>query len=366
MTLKEEIEQKSKEIFTDSYKISFGELMSMYKDEEMNLHPDFQRLFRWSNFQKSRLIESILLGIPIPSIFVSQEEDGKWDIVDGLQRLSTIFQFAGILKDENGQVVTPLKLQKTKLLPSLEGVIWKTIESPLMLDIKRSKIDVQIVQKKSDNKLKYELFQRLNTLGSRLSDQELRNCLMIMTNKSFFEWVQKLSNNENFLNTISLSDKLLEEKYHMELVLRFLVFKNSSLAEIKSSNDISDFISEKTQEMALNQDFNLSNEESTFSKVFKILNMTLEDDTFKKYYPESKSFKGKFLISSFEAITIGLSKNINQWDETTDIDTLKEKLINIWSESTFTGNIGAGANFFNRIPKIMPFSEEFFKNENQN
>jgi len=364
MALKEEIEQKSKEIYTDSYKISFGELMSMYKDEEMNLHPDFQRLFRWSDFQKSRLIESILLGIPIPSIFVSQEETGKWDIVDGLQRLSTIFQFAGILKDDGGNLVTPLKLQKTKLLPSLEGVTWGNMATSLSLDIKRSKIDVQIVQKKSDNKLKYELFQRLNTLGSRLSDQELRNCLMIMTNKPFYEWVQNLSNDTNFLNTLSLSDKLLEEKYHMELVLRFLVFKNSTLQEIKSSNDISEFISEKTQEMALDSEFNLENERGIFLKVFKILNLTLEDDTFKKYYVESSSFKGKFLISSFEAITIGLSKSIEQWDEETDIGELKQKLINLWSEATFTENIGAGANFFSRIPQIMPFSEDFFKNEN--
>ena len=80
------------EIRTDGYPISIGELLAMYKDSELDIHPEFQRFFRWSPEQKSRLIESLLLGIPLPSIFVSQRENGIFDVIDGLQRLSTIFQ----------------------------------------------------------------------------------------------------------------------------------------------------------------------------------------------------------------------------------------------------------------------------------
>src|SRR3989338_2417856 len=339
MNLKQEVDEKSKEIYTDSYSVSLGEIMSMYKDGELNIHPDFQRVFRWTDLQRSKLIESILLGIPIPSIFVSQEENGKWDIVDGLQRLSTIFQFFGILKDENGVMIPKLVLQKTKILPLLNGVTIETIDPSLALDIKRSKMNVQIVQRKSDDKLRYELFQRLNSLGSRLTDQELRNCLILMINKPFYIWLLELSKDQNFLDTVSLSDKQIEEQYNMELVLRFLIFKNSGLEEIKSSNDIAEFLNEKTQEMCLNA-------------------------TFKKYYSASASFKGKFMISSYEAITIGLAKNIDSWNEISDIDTLKQKIITLWSQATFVDNIGAGANFYDRIPKIMPFSENYFKNEN--
>lgn len=72
MTLQQEIDQKQKEIVTDGYPMSIGELMSLYKEGELDIHPKFQRTFRWSNGQKTKLIESILLGIPIPSIFVSQ------------------------------------------------------------------------------------------------------------------------------------------------------------------------------------------------------------------------------------------------------------------------------------------------------
>ena len=91
--LQQEIDEKKKEIFTDGYPMSIGELSSLYSENELDIHPEFQRFFRWTTLQKSKLIESILLGIPIPSIFVSQREDGVWDVVDGLQRLSTIFQF---------------------------------------------------------------------------------------------------------------------------------------------------------------------------------------------------------------------------------------------------------------------------------
>jgi len=74
-----------KEIRTDGYAMSIGEWISLYENKEIDIHPEFQRFFRWSINQKSNLIESILLGIPIPTIFVSQRKDGVWDVVDGLQ-----------------------------------------------------------------------------------------------------------------------------------------------------------------------------------------------------------------------------------------------------------------------------------------
>ena len=92
MGLDQEIEAKRAEVRTDGYPMSIGELINLYRDGELDIHPEFQRFYRWSPEQKSRLIESIMLGIPIPSIFVSQREDGVWDVIDGLQRLSTIFE----------------------------------------------------------------------------------------------------------------------------------------------------------------------------------------------------------------------------------------------------------------------------------
>lgn len=118
MSLQDEIIERSSKIFRDAYQMSIGELINIYKDGEMDIHPEFQRVFRWSEPQKTRLIESIMLNIPIPSIFVSQNDEGVWDVIDGVQRLSTIFQFVGVFKDEDGNLMDPLILQKTDYLPS--------------------------------------------------------------------------------------------------------------------------------------------------------------------------------------------------------------------------------------------------------
>ena len=106
INLEQQIREHSKEVHTTEMKMSIGEIMNLYRDEEIVIRPEFQRLFRWSIKQKSRFIESILIGIPIPSIFIQQREDGVWEIIDGLQRISTILEFVGLLKDKSPSEIT--------------------------------------------------------------------------------------------------------------------------------------------------------------------------------------------------------------------------------------------------------------------
>src|SRR5882724_8867541 len=97
--LKEEIDKAQRLVKTDAYQLSLGEVVNMYKNKEFIINPDFQRLFRWEIGQKSKLVESILLGIPLPSIFVFERDDSTWELIDGLQRISTLLEFMGELKD---------------------------------------------------------------------------------------------------------------------------------------------------------------------------------------------------------------------------------------------------------------------------
>ena len=80
MSLIDEIDLRRREIRTDGYAMSIGEWISLYEKKELDIHPEFQRFFRWTDTQKTNLIESILLGIPLPPIFVSQRKNGVWDI----------------------------------------------------------------------------------------------------------------------------------------------------------------------------------------------------------------------------------------------------------------------------------------------
>lgn len=95
--IEEVITKKRNSLKADRLDMSFGELMNMFEDGDLFITPEYQRAFRWSNFQQTRFIESVLLGIPIPPIFVAEDDKGKWEVVDGLQRISTIFSFFGVL-----------------------------------------------------------------------------------------------------------------------------------------------------------------------------------------------------------------------------------------------------------------------------
>jgi len=250
MSLQKEIEQKSKEIHTESLSMSIGEIISMYTQCDLDIHPEFQRFYRWSNYQKTKLIESILLNIPVPPIFVAQRTDGIWDVVDGLQRLSTIFEFIGILKDHKGKNVPPLELEKTSLLPSLEKKLWQSKGANSFSDaqqryFKRSRLDFVIIQKESDPSSKYELFQRLNTGGSSLTPQEVRNCLLIMNNEEYFEKLKILSEYQPFIDTINLSDKNIDEQYDKELVSRFLVLKDKSPRDLTNIPDLGIYLDDE-------------------------------------------------------------------------------------------------------------------------
>ena len=187
MGLKDEIIEKRREMVVDSYPMSIGEMVNLYRDGELNVHPEFQRFFRWDEKQKTKLIESILLGIPIPPIFVSQKLNGIWDVIDGQQRLSTILQFMHVLKDDEGAKTDPLVLMGTKFLPSLKNVVWddeNLFSSEQKINFKREKLNFTIIKETSEQDTsKYEMFQRLNTGGTHLSAQEIRNCLMLMINR---------------------------------------------------------------------------------------------------------------------------------------------------------------------------------------
>lgn len=102
--LSEEIAKAQRLVRTDAYQMSIGEIVSMYESAEIKIDPDFQRLFRWDIGQKSKLVESLLLGIPLPPIFVFEREDGSWELIDGLQRLSTVLEFMGKLRRPEGGV----------------------------------------------------------------------------------------------------------------------------------------------------------------------------------------------------------------------------------------------------------------------
>lgn len=363
MGLQEEIDKARQDIKTDSYSMSIGEWINIYKNNEIDIHPEFQRFFRWTSIQKSRLIESILLGIPIPPIFVSQREDGIWDVVDGLQRLSTIYQFVGVLRDETGKLIEPLVLERTEYLPSLEGMMWVADEnersfSPAQqLLIKRSKIDVSIILRESADTAKYELFQRLNTGGSHLSDQEVRNAILVMLNKTMFNWILELSQYSKFREVVALSDRALDQRYDMELVLRFLAIHDKSIEELKTLRDIGEFLTEQVRSMAEDKSYNMEEKESVFKKTFSIIYDAIGSDAFRRYDPNSGKYSGGFLVSAYEAIAIAIG---HQPDRAITGESLAKAAKEMWFDTDFISSSGSGIRASSRIPKVINYGRRKF------
>jgi hypothetical protein len=347
--------------------MSVGEVISLYKDGELDIHPEFQRFFRWTSNQKSKLVESLLLGIPLPSLFVSQRPDGTWDVIDGLQRLSTILQLTGDLKDHEGNTVEPLVLEKTRYLPDLEGKRWDSpddqddeLPQSAKLKIKRARLDLKIVLNTSDPSAKYELFQRLNTGGSLATDQEVRNCLLIMINPKFFDWLSALGQDENFKFAVPLSERALEERYDLELVVRFLVLRTLADDKLKQVGDLGPFLTDRIVEFAESKTYDPKQEERAFHRTFELLSSTLGDDAFKKYDQEKKRALGPLLISVYEVMALGIGFHAHKKTYKPSTAKIQDVHRSLWSKENFKASTGSGIRAAARIPVTVPLGRNLF------
>lgn len=336
--LLEEIQEASKQVASETYSMSVGELVSMYKEGELNIHPEFQRFFRWSPYQKSRFIESLVLGLPIPPVYVLQRADGKWDVIDGLQRISTLLELMGELKDKEGTVKPALVLQATKYLPSLSSTVWKMdaqdvkeLPAEFKLMIRRARLDVKILlASKSDPSSKYEMFDRLNTGGALATPQEVRSCMIMMANEKFFSWMNQLASYIPYKNALPLTERQEGEQYNLEILVRYFCLRDMDANSLSSINDINSFLTDRIVSLAMVDSFNYEKEEADFKVVFAALENLHGENIFRKF--NGTSFSGPFLLSSFEVLAVGLGWWVsgNGYDE---IDARANYLFDkLWGE----------------------------------
>ncbi|MFD6336445.1 MULTISPECIES: DUF262 domain-containing protein [unclassified Streptomyces] len=371
MTLQDEIEAGRSTVKADAYAMSIGEIVNLYRDRELVIRPEFQRLFRWSPAKKSRLIESILLGIPLPSIFVMQRHGGVWEVIDGLQRLSTILEFMGELRnEEEGELEPASRLHGTHYLPALDGMSFEgTEESDSLtpgqrISFKRSKLDFKILLPESDEKAKYELFDRLNSGGEVASAQEVRNCQLIMKNRDFFLWLDKLRNDPGFSSCAIISSRAAEEQYDVELACRFLSLVTSTSQELKDMDSVDLFLTEKMLGLAGDESFDMTSWGKVFRDTFSLLSASLEANSFRRYDSSKGRSLGGFSVSAFEAVSVGVASNLDAWGRVQEgrrEDTLRGRVEEMWSQQFFRSQARGGVRGTTRIPVTIPAAKEFFR-----
>jgi len=162
-----EIPQEVRKITTQAYDKSVADIVRMIDDKDIRLDPDYQRNYVWDNKKASMLIESIILNVPIPVIYVSQEEDDSWSVIDGLQRLYSLKRFF------DGK----FKLRGLEILSDLNKSDINTLNPKALRMLKNGLLRVIMITHDSNEEIKYDVFMRLNTGSVHLTEQELRNCL---------------------------------------------------------------------------------------------------------------------------------------------------------------------------------------------
>jgi Protein of unknown function DUF262 len=366
MSLEEEIAKHSATVSTTSYSMSVGELIAMYRDHELDIHPEFQRFFRWTLEQKSRFIESLLLGIPIPPIFVSERNDSKWDVIDGLQRLSTILQLTGELRGSDDQPVPPLELTRTKYLKCLEGMRWaaspgQTDEFPELarIKIKRARLDVNIVKNTSDEIAKYEIFQRLNSGGSNATDQEVRNCILVMNSPEYFDWISNLSKLPEFRECIPLTDRAIEEAFDVELVVRFIVLMYSEIEPLRSISELGSFLTDSCLAFASDATFDRVKVGKSFGETFRYLNEHLGENAFRRFDPVKAKYLGSMLIPLFEVVATGLGRRCFTGHSLPDPKAFLDRHKQVWSSPELSPYVGSGIRASTRIPRTVDYGRKW-------
>lgn len=367
--LKDEIEVAQRLVKTDAYQLSISELVNMYKNGELVINPDFQRLFRWEIGQKAKLIESLLLGIPLPPVFVFERPDSTWELIDGLQRISTILEFMGLLvHPETGKREPPTALVATKYLPSLDGAVWERsrfvddislsaqvpIGSPLQLAIRRSRIGVEILKRPSSNETKYDLFQRLNAGGTAANAQELRNCVIIMVSPSYFKFIKELSEDQSFLKVMSPTDEQKEKQRHVEYASRFLVHR---YVDYDGKLDVEEYIDAGIVQLA--EAGRTQKAGPAFTETFRILNEAYGANSLRRFVNGSPT--GRVGLAAFEIIAIGVSKNLQSITaKTNSISYVKQRIAQLWETDEVDQFFSSGLRGTIRIQRTVPFGEKWF------
>jgi hypothetical protein len=332
------------EIRTTAVDFSFGELLNLHRDHEIIIRPEYQRLFRWSNEQRSRLIESIVLGLPIPPIFLIENEGGVLELIDGLQRTSSVLQFL----DHDAINQPELVLEGCDFITSLNGKTFATIDTVLKLKIKRTPIRATIINKSGDGFVKYELFKRLNTGGSLLSAQEIRNCSsrMVEGGSEFYELLQKLSRLEEFkVATSRLPETMIEQRANEELVLRFFALIN---ARDSYKGNIEEWLDGYMESILFNAShFDFHAMETLFTKTFQLISDKLHDRGFTRFNSHGEP-TGRLAPAYYEAVCGAF---VNKHDEISAVsgEVLITRLRAAFESPQFKNATGPGAN---SVPKL--------------
>ena len=322
-----QIPENENRIFTSSGDLEIDSLYNKQKRGRLELQPDFQRQYVWDSTKASKLIESAILLIPLPIIYLSEEKDGKEYVIDGQQRLTSFFSFIdGAFPDSK-----PFKLGGLTVCADLNGRKFKDLSDELQDKIRYYKIRAITFLKNSSEDLKFEIFERLNTGSVQLNDQELRNCLY---RGRFNVALKDMAADPDFMHICGLKgpDKRMRD---IELVLRFCAFYHRTYLNYKPP--IRTFLNQEACEKRDISNADLAVTQVAFKNSCQIIRSIFDKNSFKRFYkgregePNGDWEPKKFNTSLYDILMYTFAKE-DKNKVFQNLDAIKEGLIYLMTE----------------------------------
>ena len=321
------IPQKENNIFTSSGDPEIDSLYNKQKRGRLILQPDFQRQYVWDSTKASKLIESAILLIPLPIIYLSEEQDGKEYVIDGQQRLTSFFSFIDG-KFPDGK---PFKLTGLTVCADLNGKKFSELAEEIQDRIRYYKIRAITFLRNSSEDLKFEIFERLNTGSVQLNDQELRNCLY---RGKLNVALKEMASDLDFMYICGLKapDKRMRD---IELVLRFCAFYHKTYLNYKPP--IRQFLNQEAQEQRDISERDLVDISSAFKNACQIIRSIFDKNSFKRFYkgkdgqPNGHWEPKKFNTSLYDILMFSFAKQ-DKNKVFQNLDVIRESLIYLMTE----------------------------------
>lgn len=281
---------KQRDLIVSSVDYSLQSLSDLVQNKTVDLEPEYQRRDRWNEAKQSKLIESFLINVPIPPVFLNEDDFGKYSVIDGKQRLTAIHEF----------MCGRLTLSGLEIFSEVNGMTFNSLPVPFQNAIKsRPTLRVIIILRQSDPNIKIEVFQRLNTGGVKCNPQEIRNSAFTgrLNNMILKESESKLFHS---LLRIKRKDtsKIYQEMRDAELVLRFLTFRDNW-------SNFQGGIKKSMDDFAANNRY-LTEEEveklkQEFLETLLVVQACFGEFAFRRWQPERGSWRSPILASLFDA-----------------------------------------------------------------
>ena len=338
---------EERKIYTTTGDPEVESLYGKYKRGKLILQSDFQRYFVWDAKKSSRLIESALVDIPLPVIYLSEENDGKEIVIDGQQRLTSFFSFI----DGTFPSGQAFRLTGLKVFQDLNKKSYKELGETLQDKIRYCKLRTITFNKDSSHDLKFEIFERLNSGAVSLNQHELRNCIY---RGSYNELLKELAQSEDFISIVG-PEPPRNRMRNIELVLRFTAFYHATYLHYKPP--MLRFLNNEMIEHRLIAEARAEELRSAFKNTTTIIKSLFGEHSFKRFYAGTEKNRNgywepqRFNASLYDILMYSFSKE-DKNKVYQNLDSIREALICLMTEDQeFIDSIELGTSGLQAVTK---------------